>query len=43
MLADFGIAFDPFSALLNSVLPAALRVVLLLAGYGSDSDDAQLL
>jgi len=43
MLADFGIAFDPFSALLNSVLPGALRIVLLLAGYGAGSDDAQLL
>ena len=43
MLADFGIAFDPFSALLNTVLPWALRIVLLLAGYDVGAGDADLL
>jgi Zn-dependent protease len=43
MLADFGIAFDPFSALLHTVLPWALRVILMLAGHHPGSDDAQLL
>jgi Zn-dependent protease len=43
MLADFGIAFDPFSALLNTVLPWALRVVLMLAGHHVGPGDAQLL
>jgi Zn-dependent protease len=43
LLADFGIAFDPFSALLNTVLPWALRIVLLLAGYDVGAGDADLL
>ena len=43
MLADFGMAFDPFNALLNTVVPWALRIVLLLAGYNVGSSDAQLL
>jgi len=43
MLADFGIAFDPFYALLNTVLPWALRVVLMLAGHHVGPSDAQLL
>jgi hypothetical protein len=43
MLADFGIAFDPFSALLNTVLPGALRLILMLAGHPVGPNDAQLL
>ena len=43
MLADFGIAFDPFSALLNTVLPGALRLILMLAGHPVGPSDAQLL
>jgi Zn-dependent protease len=43
MLADFGIAFDPFSAVLNTVLPWALRVVLMLAGHHVGPGDDQLL
>ena len=43
MLADFGIAFDPFSALLNTVVPWALRIVLLLAGHDVGASDAATL
>jgi Zn-dependent protease len=43
MLADFGIAFDPFSALLNTVVPWALRIVLLLAGHDVGASDARIL
>jgi Zn-dependent protease len=43
LLADFGIAFDPFSAALNTVLPWAFRVVLMLAGHDVGSSNAQLL
>lgn len=43
MLADFGIVFDPFSALLNRVLPGALRLILMLAGHHVGPNDAQLL
>jgi len=43
MLADFGIAFDPFSALLDTVVPWALRIVLLLAGHNLGPNDARVL
>ena len=43
MLADFGIAFDPFGALLNTVVPWALRIVLLLAGHDVGPSDARVL
>jgi Zn-dependent protease len=42
MLADFGIAFDPFTALLNTVLPWAFRLTLVLAGHHVGPSDAQL-
>jgi len=43
MLADFGIAFDPFNALLNTVVPWALRIVLLLAGHDVGPSDVRVL
>jgi len=43
MLADFGIAFDPFAALLNNVVPWALRIVMQLAGFGAGSSDVQVI
>jgi Zn-dependent protease len=43
MLADFGIAFDPFNAALNSVVPWALRLVLVLAGHDVGTGDVRLL
>jgi Zn-dependent protease len=44
MLADFGIRFDPFNALLNSVVPWALRLVLMLAGHDvGGGDDVRIL
>jgi Zn-dependent protease len=39
MLADFGIVFDPFSELLNTVVPWALRIVLVLAGHTLGDND----
>jgi Zn-dependent protease len=43
LLADFGIAFDPFSDLLNSVVPWAFRLVLMLAGHDVSSSDVRVL
>jgi len=43
MLADFGIAFDPFGALLHNVVPWALRLVMSLAGFDTGSSDVQIL
>jgi Zn-dependent protease len=44
MLADFGIRFDPFASLLNSVVPWALRLVLMLAGHDvGGGNDVRLL
>jgi Zn-dependent protease len=43
MLADFGIAFDPFSALLTTVLPWAFRLILMLAGHNVGAADVQTL
>jgi Zn-dependent protease len=43
MLAELGIVFDPFSVLLNTVLPWALRIVLRLAGHDVGSSDVQIL
>jgi Zn-dependent protease len=43
MLADFGIAFDPFTALLNTAVPWALRIVLLLAGHHVGPSDVSIL
>jgi Zn-dependent protease len=43
MLADFGIAFDPFGALLNNVVPWALRIVMQMAGFGAGSSDVQII
>ncbi len=43
MLADFGIAFDPFGALLNNVVPWALRIVMQMAGFGAGSGDVQVI
>src|SRR5208282_734429 len=43
MLVDFGIAFDPFSALLDTVVPWALRIVLLLAGHNVGPSDVRVL
>ncbi len=42
MLADFGIRFDPFNALLNSVVPWALRLVMMLAGHDVGGSDVRL-
>jgi Zn-dependent protease len=43
MLADFGIAFDPFNALLNNVVPWAFRIVLWLAGHDVGTADTRVL
>ncbi len=42
MLADFGIAFDPFGYLLNTILPWAFRVIMLLAGHHVGPGDADV-
>ena len=34
ILRDFGIAFDPFNAALNFVLPWAFHILFLLSGHG---------
>ena len=43
MLADFGIAFDPFGTLLNNVVPWALRIVMQMAGFGAGASDVQAI
>ncbi len=43
LLADFGVAFDPFGVLLYRVVPWALRLVMLLAGFDVGSGDVRLL